>query len=391
MFSTTAVGKKISALRKERNMTQMELADLMGVSYQAVSNWERGNSMPDISKLPELAGIFGVTIDELLGSASPLLKSVAENKMESYLEENEVTVDEVAEAAPILKPAQVDAVMDSIQVDNMKKLAGVAPFVTGEKIGRMVEEIISNNIAQIQEQFMQKPMNNAAGRVTISIGSKSKNRLENRLEQDADSRMKNHDLGGLEELAPYLSEAALSKIAHQLIEEGHSIACIANYMDEDDVGECARTLLDHGQDFSDLLPFMDESDISECAEMLLEKGDSISNLLPFMDEDDIGEYARTLLEKGQDISSMIPFMNEDDVGECAKLLLEQKKDVTHLLAFMDEDAIADMALEMYETGGVDAIIRWAPFIDADTLQEIAETIIEKHGYKALLPLAPFLK
>ena len=42
----------------------------MGVSYQAVSNWERGNSMPDISKLPELAGIFRVSVDSLLAGNS---------------------------------------------------------------------------------------------------------------------------------------------------------------------------------------------------------------------------------------------------------------------------------------------------------------------------------
>ena len=88
MFSTVAVGKKISTLRKAHNMTQMALADQLGVSYQAVSNWERGNSMPDISKLPELAAIFGVTIDELLGVSSPLVNSAAEDKMDDYLREN---------------------------------------------------------------------------------------------------------------------------------------------------------------------------------------------------------------------------------------------------------------------------------------------------------------
>ena len=41
MFNTRTTGKKIAALRKAKNMTQMELADEMGVSYQAVSNWER--------------------------------------------------------------------------------------------------------------------------------------------------------------------------------------------------------------------------------------------------------------------------------------------------------------------------------------------------------------
>ena len=55
-------------------MTQFELADRLGISYQAVSNWERGNSMPDIAKLPELAEIFGVTVDEILGGGNPVVE-----------------------------------------------------------------------------------------------------------------------------------------------------------------------------------------------------------------------------------------------------------------------------------------------------------------------------
>ncbi len=45
MLNMGDVGRKISELRKSQNMTQMELADLMGVSFQAVSNWERGGSL----------------------------------------------------------------------------------------------------------------------------------------------------------------------------------------------------------------------------------------------------------------------------------------------------------------------------------------------------------
>lgn len=45
MFETTKVGRKIKEARVEQNMTQMNLADAMGVSYQAVSNWERGGSL----------------------------------------------------------------------------------------------------------------------------------------------------------------------------------------------------------------------------------------------------------------------------------------------------------------------------------------------------------
>ena len=68
MFDTVKVGRIISQKRKEHNMTQMQLADALGISFQAVSNWERGNSMPDISKLPELAELFGCSIEELQSS-----------------------------------------------------------------------------------------------------------------------------------------------------------------------------------------------------------------------------------------------------------------------------------------------------------------------------------
>ncbi len=52
--------------RKEKGMTQSELADKLGISNKAVSKWETGESMPDTSLLVPLSGILGVTIDELL-------------------------------------------------------------------------------------------------------------------------------------------------------------------------------------------------------------------------------------------------------------------------------------------------------------------------------------
>ncbi len=51
MLNMNSVGRKIAQLRIRSNMTQLELADKMGISFQTVSNWERGISMPDIAKL----------------------------------------------------------------------------------------------------------------------------------------------------------------------------------------------------------------------------------------------------------------------------------------------------------------------------------------------------
>ena len=59
-------GTTIAALRKAQGMTQLELAEKMGVTDKAVSKWERDLSFPDVSSLPKLAEIFGVSVDELM-------------------------------------------------------------------------------------------------------------------------------------------------------------------------------------------------------------------------------------------------------------------------------------------------------------------------------------
>ena len=60
------IGKRIAEYRKKKNLKQDELAEMLGVSAQAVSKWENDLSCPDISLLPELSRILGVSIDELV-------------------------------------------------------------------------------------------------------------------------------------------------------------------------------------------------------------------------------------------------------------------------------------------------------------------------------------
>ena len=60
------LGVMIASIRKERGMTQLELAEKMGVTDKAVSKWERDLSCPDVSSIPQLAEILGVSVDELM-------------------------------------------------------------------------------------------------------------------------------------------------------------------------------------------------------------------------------------------------------------------------------------------------------------------------------------
>ncbi|GMQ61981.1 helix-turn-helix domain-containing protein [Vallitalea maricola] len=74
-------GKLILSLRKEKNMTQKEIADALNISDKTISKWERGLGCPDVSLLGELANILGVNVEKLLlGDLSPNSKDTGNLK-----------------------------------------------------------------------------------------------------------------------------------------------------------------------------------------------------------------------------------------------------------------------------------------------------------------------
>lgn len=98
------IGKFITALRKANGMTQKDLADQLNVSDKTVSRWERDEGAPDLSMIPVIAEIFGVTCDELLRGER---KSPAERKLmseqEQDPEERDVTVKGEKQKQRLLK------------------------------------------------------------------------------------------------------------------------------------------------------------------------------------------------------------------------------------------------------------------------------------------------
>ena len=80
------IGENIRRLRRGMDMTQEQLADKLGVAYQSVSRWENGTTYPDMEMLPALSGIFGVTVDELIGMEESKKKEQLEEGFAKYCE-----------------------------------------------------------------------------------------------------------------------------------------------------------------------------------------------------------------------------------------------------------------------------------------------------------------
>ena len=75
------LGKTLKRLRREKDITQEELAEILGVSFQSVSRWELGVCYPDMALLPAIASFFNITVDALLG----IDDVTARQKVEQYL------------------------------------------------------------------------------------------------------------------------------------------------------------------------------------------------------------------------------------------------------------------------------------------------------------------
>lgn len=246
MFDMKQIGKKITNLRKENNMTQMELADKLGISFQAVSNWERGNTMPDISKLPELAEIFQISVDELLNGKAPLIEAVLNDTIDEYMEEGNVTEQEIADTIPLLKPEQTEEILEKADVSKFHDISSFLPFMDSETLAKIAMEYVTQG-------------------------------------DDVD------------ELLPFLDEEDVSKIAHIFMKNGDSISQCLPFMHEEEVADLAFEALERNDSVSEFLPFMDEDDVRDLAIKALENGGSIDEYLPFMDEDDVTQLALKIL------------------------------------------------------------------------------------------------
>jgi transcriptional regulator with XRE-family HTH domain len=90
------IGRRIAYFRKEKNITQEQLGEAVGVTNRTVSKWESGVSSPGIDLIPTIASALGITLDQLFGIETPkesadisqVIKETISSSVKEYLEEN---------------------------------------------------------------------------------------------------------------------------------------------------------------------------------------------------------------------------------------------------------------------------------------------------------------
>lgn len=226
VFDMLKVGKNIADLRKQAGMTQMGLADQLGISYQAVSSWERGESMPDVSKLPQLAEIFNVSIDAILekSKSTQIVVNVLENTTEQFLNQNELSVAEISEIAPILLAEQVDGVFEHVKHPvSIQDLLSIAPFIS--------EEVL-DECAKIA--FEREGIN-----ALLSIAPFISDEV---LDECAKEAFEQEGIKALVSIAPFISDEMLDECARSAFErEGiNALLSIAPFISDEMLDECAK-------------------------------------------------------------------------------------------------------------------------------------------------------
>lgn len=320
MFNTEKVAKNIKKARAQCNMTQMDLADEMGVSYQAVSNWERGNSMPDISKLPELCKILNISFEELVGEeseASQVAKKVMEHKT------SDITLEDLVQIAPIVKPDVIrktaNEAINQEETISFSTLVGLAPFMDSETLDQLALRLMDVDIKKMcglapflsdktLDQIVTITLNTEGGKISDMIG-----------------------------LAPFLSKSTLQKVLDYGKQTGQTKELLAfapfasKEMIQGLVGNCNFSFHNfkdefEGNHFEEEDEEEDDEEVAaRLANQALKAGEDVTKYLRNMDEDDVAELAMKAYKMGQPIEEYLEYMEEDGVKELLLLVMKERK------------------------------------------------------------------
>ncbi|XMB86778.1 helix-turn-helix transcriptional regulator [Mycoplasmatota bacterium WC44] len=291
------IGAYISKLRKKKDLTQSELAEKLYISHQAVSRWETGQSVPDLSTMVELSKLFDVTIDQLI-SADNKVKSVNYDsilnginqedfdKVVTDIENGENDLKDVLTLSPILKSSQIDKIVDKLgefeSTITSQSISNLAPFISGESLETLVNRFIDKNEEIHLDGLIPFLNQNTIEKLTTYL-------LEKGVEID------------VVQLAPFASTKVLDMLIEKAIEKGEVL------------------------NPQELAPFLSRNTLDKLCKSAIDRGEVLipKYLAPFISSNVLEIITLNALENNIDVSfeQLIPFLPKNFFD---KVLLKNK-------------------------------------------------------------------
>ena len=289
MFDVRRVSQQIRDARIRKNMTQSNLADELGVSYQAVSNWERGNSLPDISKYEDLCRILDLKLEDLLGGGSntdavskfidhrkgentePMtveeIESVAEllapedlkKTVTHYLDDLDFDVKDIKRLAPFLDTETLDELVKDVALDDPQAVVGLAPFLPQETLLSLTEKMGSAGMLDMSWLVKIMPF----------VKKDTADRLVEYLDAE--------ELKSMHKIAPFLRKSTMKRLLDRIEDEEAKFKTLT---------KVAPFL--NGETLEEILEDMDVRDI-----------DRIEKIAPFLSRETLKKWIQRGMENSR--------------------------------------------------------------------------------------------
>lgn len=358
------IGKTIADLRKANNMTQSEVADILGVSYQAVSKWERDESLPDITLLPQIADLYHISIDQLL-------RGGFEMKEEEIQKAKEIVEEITIEPDP----------KESNEKDNPVDLGETIQAYVNQEI----DEAFSGAFENLLPLMKPKKIRHVLKNKKVKLGAFSKKAYEfmdaNTMEQMIDEmdELDEKSFDQLTALLPMCNSRTKDKVV-QLICESE----LDNY------------------DLTEILPFFNKTQINMLLEHYLENVeredalDQLEEFLPFLNhegKDKIVEYILDGDLDDIDLENLMPFLNADHKNRLVDEIIMQEnawEQLEDILPFLNSVQKKKLLSQTYEQMNLSELSNFAPFMDKEDMTQLINRYIEDERDDDISDFYPFL-
>jgi transcriptional regulator with XRE-family HTH domain len=345
------IGAFISQLRRTQNWTQLELADRLSVTHQAVSRWETGSSLPDIETLVHLAQLFNVQVDDVLnGAVQPrgtdaqkatlgdVLTALAQQHPEHVarmVSEQRADIESVIEAGPLTPPATMDRLITALEgfPFHHEQIQALAPFLSQEILRSLLlraeaeapqPELAGQLAPFLDSATLDQLMRGVAG---AALEAAYLQRLGPFLSQETlhwllmgDGRDPEPERLG--QLAPFLDTATLAQLVQRIADGALDLPClqrIAPFLS----AEMHDTLISASADDASsrivhtLAPFLDTAQRDQLVTRIIDgslDGELVMVLAPFLSQegllrliksDPTGEHKR--------FAQLAPFLAQETI------------------------------------------------------------------------------